>query len=201
LFLSSNPLQLALALEWLKLHISSKTRNQLDSLFLVEIYLCFRFSPSVLQNFCVLIPHRYIRDFCTFNVFSSIISFYSVRCAAADNAVCRNVDLFGTKLSLFTIFYNIYILIIKLLIMICINLCTHIFIFISSWLERLHQWIIYCLSEICCLVLSLSIRMCVFCLFARAWPLGQSLEPRHLATVWASTASYRDSFISKRLCF
>jgi hypothetical protein len=59
-----------------------------------------------------------------FNVCSSSKNCPFARCASAANVVCRAIDIFGNKLFLLIIFYNLYVLIIKILIVLSIHLCV-----------------------------------------------------------------------------
>jgi hypothetical protein len=81
----------------LKLHTLRTRRDRLDALFLLQVYFGSKFCPSVLEIVGLRVPARYIRDFALFNVCSSTKNCPSARCAAAANAVCKEVDVFGTR--------------------------------------------------------------------------------------------------------
>jgi hypothetical protein len=63
--------------------------------FLTEIYLGFKFCPSVLETVNLRVPAQYIRDFALFNVCFSSKNCPSARYASAANVVCKDVDVFG----------------------------------------------------------------------------------------------------------
>jgi hypothetical protein len=83
------------ALEELKLHNLHMRRYRLDALFLTQVYVGFKFCPSVLEIVGLRVPARYIRDFALFNVCSSCKNCPSATCASAANIICRDVDIFG----------------------------------------------------------------------------------------------------------
>jgi hypothetical protein len=90
-------LLLLLSLDELKLHTLRMRRHRLDALFLTQVYIGIKFCPSVLEFVGLRVPARYIKDFALFNVCSSCKNCSSARCASAANAVCRDVDVFGTR--------------------------------------------------------------------------------------------------------
>jgi hypothetical protein len=53
----------SIASEELKLHTLRMRRHRLDALFLTQVYLGFKFCPSVLEIVGLRVPGRYIRDF------------------------------------------------------------------------------------------------------------------------------------------
>jgi hypothetical protein len=87
----------SLVLVELKLHTLYIRRHHLYALFLTQVYFGLKFCPSVLEIVSLRVPVQYIRDFALFNVCSSFKNCPSARCASAANAVCRDVDVFGTR--------------------------------------------------------------------------------------------------------
>jgi hypothetical protein len=81
-------------LEQLKLQALRKRKNHLDALFLVEVYLCYQFCPSVLETVGLRGPAWYVRDSFLFNVCPSSKTCPSSRCASAANVVCRDIHVF-----------------------------------------------------------------------------------------------------------
>jgi hypothetical protein len=86
----------SLAFENLRLHTLLMRRHHLDTMFLIQVYLCFKFCP-VSEIAGLRVPLRYIRDIALFNVCSSSKNCPSATCASAANVVCRNVGVFGDK--------------------------------------------------------------------------------------------------------
>jgi hypothetical protein len=70
----------SLASEELKLHTLSVRRHRLDALFLIQVYLDSKFSPSVLEIAGLRVPSWHIRDCALFNVCSSSKNCPSARC-------------------------------------------------------------------------------------------------------------------------
>jgi hypothetical protein len=72
-------------------------RHHLDDLFLTQVYLGFKFCPSVLEIVGIQVPSRNIRDFVLFSVCFSCKNCPSARCALAAAVVYRDIDLFGAR--------------------------------------------------------------------------------------------------------
>jgi hypothetical protein len=93
------------ALEYLKLHTLRKRRYHLDALFLIQVYLGFKFCPSVLETVGLRVPTRHLRDFPLFHVCRNFKTRHSARCASGANVVCRDFDFFCMLMSLLKTFY------------------------------------------------------------------------------------------------
>jgi hypothetical protein len=78
-------------------------RQQLDAMFLIQIYLGSKFCPSLLETVDLRVPARYIRDIALLNAHFSSNNCPSTSYASAPNAVCRDADVLGTK----TVFRNL----------------------------------------------------------------------------------------------
>jgi hypothetical protein len=85
------------ALEYLKLHTLRKRRYHLDAL---QVYRGLKYCPSLLEAVGLRVPTRYLRDFSMFNFSPSVKNFPPARCASAANVVCRDFDVFKTKIVL-----------------------------------------------------------------------------------------------------
>jgi hypothetical protein len=86
----------AYAVEQLKLHNLCKRRYHLNALFLIQVYVVFKFSPSLLETASLRFAAKYIRELCVLSVCSSSTNC-PARHTSAANIVCRDVDMFGTK--------------------------------------------------------------------------------------------------------
>jgi hypothetical protein len=86
------------ALEYLKLHALRKRRYHLGALFLIQVYRGLKYCPSLLKAVGLRLLTRYLRDFSMFNFSPSIKNCLSARCASAANVVCRDFDVFKTKI-------------------------------------------------------------------------------------------------------
>jgi hypothetical protein len=75
------------------------------ALFIIPVYLGFKFYPSLLETVGLLVPTRYLKDFSTFNFGPSIKNCPSAGCALVTYVVCREFDTFQTKI-VSLIFYN-----------------------------------------------------------------------------------------------
>jgi hypothetical protein len=95
----------SLALEELKLHTLCMTRQHLDALFLIQVYLGSKFCPSVLEIVGPRVPGPHIRDFALFNVCSSKYC-PSSRCASAVMLFARPLKYLELKAFSLIIFYN-----------------------------------------------------------------------------------------------
>jgi hypothetical protein len=84
------------ALEYLKLSTFRTRWYHLHTLLLVQVYLGYKFCPSVLETVCLRVPTRYLRDFSSLNVCPAIRNC-PARCASAANVVCRDFDIFRTQ--------------------------------------------------------------------------------------------------------
>jgi hypothetical protein len=59
-----------------------------------------KFCPSLLVPVDLRVPNRYLRDFSLLNVGSSCKNRPSAGCASGANVLCKNVDIFKTKMFL-----------------------------------------------------------------------------------------------------
>jgi hypothetical protein len=84
-----------------------KGSYHLDALSLIQVYLGFKLWFSLLETVGFRVPTRFLRDFSMFNFDPSIKNCPSARCASAANVVCRDFDVFKTRIVYF-IFYNNY---------------------------------------------------------------------------------------------
>jgi hypothetical protein len=75
---------------FVSVHTLRKRRNDLDALFLIQVYLGSKFCPSV----GLRVPIRHLRDFPLFYVCPTMKNCPSARCASAANVVCRDFDIF-----------------------------------------------------------------------------------------------------------
>jgi hypothetical protein len=85
------------------------TQEQLDALFLIQVYRGMKYCPSLLEAVGLRVPTRYLKDVSVFNFSPSIKNCPSARCASAANGVCRDFDkTIEQKLFLSVTYYNNY---------------------------------------------------------------------------------------------
>jgi hypothetical protein len=101
-------------------------------LFIFKVYIGPKFCLSRLETGGFRFPSGYVRDFALFSVCSSSKNCPSARRGSVLVLLYRDVDVFGAKAAFVNRILWWFLLIIKILILLKMNVCIGIYIFIAS---------------------------------------------------------------------